>query len=93
MHACKQHLILSIFYFKYKTIQKAECYSGLVKEQRQKCRLGTVSNRLLGWGGAGLKLVLLDSNLCPLLLQWFETFGESTQETNETLIRPMLNQR
>ena len=32
-------------------------------------------NRLLKRRGWGLKLVLLDPNHRPLLLQWFETFG------------------
>ena len=29
----------------------------------------------MGGKRGGLKHVLLDSNHCPLLLQWFETFG------------------
>ena len=43
-----------------------------IEEPRPMYRLGTISSRLLG---GGLKLVLLDSNPRPLLLQWFKTYG------------------
>ena len=43
------------------------------KEQQQKYRHRTVTNRLAGWGL--IKHVLPDPNLRPQLLQWFETFG------------------
>ena len=46
-----------------------------IEEPQQKYRLGTLSNRLLGAGGGGLKHVLLDPNPRIKLQQWFKTFG------------------
>ena len=47
-----------------------------MKEPQKKYRIGTVGKKVLyGWVGGGGVHVLLDTNLRPLLLQWFETFG------------------
>ena len=72
-----------------------------IEEPQQKCRLGKVTSRLLGWVRRMLKHALLVPNPYPLLLRSFKTFGLHEcflthlciNTIHKSRIRLMMNQR